>query len=81
MPSVLTSEFAGNTAIGELASNTAIGELWSPRTDGGVAVQVMLTIAVIAAAAWAVRRERSLVLLVVGLGLVVLGWYGVRSLH
>ncbi|MEM9517169.1 MAG: hypothetical protein AAGA42_20140 [Actinomycetota bacterium] len=59
----------------------AIGELWSPRTDGGVAVQVGLTIVVVAIAAWAVRRERSLVLLVVGAGLVLLGWYGVRSLH
>ncbi|MEO1058856.1 MAG: hypothetical protein AAFY28_18270 [Actinomycetota bacterium] len=64
-----------------LAVVLAVGELWSPRTDGGVAVQVALTIALVVVLAWAVRRERSLVLLVVGIGLVVLGWYGVRSLH
>jgi hypothetical protein len=59
----------------------SIGELWSPRTDAGVAVQVVITVLLVGALAWAVRRERSLVLLVVGVGMVVLAWYGVRALH
>lgn len=57
------------------------GELWSPRTDAGVLVQVVVTIAIVVGLAWLVRKERSLVLLVVGVGLVVLAWYGIRSLH
>ncbi|MEM8618315.1 MAG: hypothetical protein AAGF73_01205 [Actinomycetota bacterium] len=59
----------------------SIGELWSPRTDGGVALQVVVTIAIVAALAWTLRTERALVLLVTGIGCVVLGWYGIRSLH
>ena len=31
--------------------------------------------------ALAVRKETSLVLLVIGITLVVLGWYGIRGLH
>ncbi len=58
-----------------------LGELWSPRTDGGVAVQVAVTIVIIAALAWAVRRERALVLFVLGVGALVLAWYGARTLH
>lgn len=59
----------------------SLGELWSPRTDAGVAGQVVATILIVVAVVWAVRRERSLVLLVVGIGMVVLAWYGVRALH
>lgn len=59
----------------------ALGELWSPRTDGGVFVQVVVTIALVVVLAWAARREPSVVLLIVGIGMVVLAWYGIRSLH
>jgi hypothetical protein len=58
-----------------------VNDLWSPRTDAGVIAQVVITILIIAILTWAVRRERSLVLLVVGIGTVVLAWYGVRGLH
>ena len=59
----------------------AIGELWSPRTDGGVALQVVVTIALVATLVWFLRSERALVLLVIGTGCAVLGWYGIGSLH
>ncbi|MGA9277679.1 hypothetical protein [Ilumatobacter sp.] len=54
---------------------------WSPTTDAGVAVQVVVTILVALVIVALVREERSLVLLTVGVTLVILGWYGVRSLH
>ncbi len=54
---------------------------WSPATDTGVVVQVVATLLLGAAIAVAVRRERSLVLLVVGVTMIVLGWYGIRGLH
>ncbi|NND75517.1 MAG: hypothetical protein HKN44_10985 [Ilumatobacter sp.] len=59
----------------------ALGELWSPRTDGGVFVQVVVTIMLIGVLAWTARREGSVVLLIVGVGTVVLAWYGIRALH
>ena len=59
----------------------SIGDLWSPRTDDGVALQVVITVLSVGALAWVVRRERALLLLVVGVGMVVLAWYGVRALH
>lgn len=54
---------------------------WSPTTDLGVLVQVIVTLVVAVAALMVVRAERSLVLLVVGLTMVILGWYGIRGLH
>jgi len=58
-----------------------MGELWSPRTDAGVLAQVIVTLVVIVGLVWAVRREPSLVQLVVGVGMVLLAWYGIRGLH
>jgi len=58
-----------------------LGELWSPQTDGGVIVQVIATVTTVGCALWLVRRERALVQLVLGVGMVVLAWYGIRSLH
>lgn len=57
------------------------GSWWAPSTEAGVVVQVVITLAVAAAAIALVRREHSLVLLVVGLAAVALGWYGLRGLH
>lgn len=54
---------------------------WSPSTDLGVVVQVTATVAVAAVLLWFARRERSLVLLIVGASMVTLGWYGIRGLH
>lgn len=60
---------------------TLLGSWWSPDTDAGVAVQAAATIAVGVVLGFAVRKERSLVLLVIGITLVTLGWYGIRGLH
>jgi len=59
----------------------AVGEILLPRTDAGAFVQVLVVIALTAVAAVAVRRERSLVTLVIGVGMVVLGLIGMRALH
>lgn len=59
----------------------AIGELWSPRTDGGVLAQVIITILLVVGLAIVARKEPAIVQLIVGIGLVVLAWYGVRALH
>jgi len=64
-----------------ISTAVSIGELWSPQTDAGVVVQVLVTIALTAVALWLVRRERALVQLVLGIGMVVLAWYGVRAIH
>jgi hypothetical protein len=52
-----------------------------PRTDAGVAFQVVLVVALMLVTVVLVRRERSLVTFSVGVGLVVLGLMGVRALH
>ena len=60
---------------------TTIGSWWSPTTDRGVFIQVGVTLGIGLLLAVAVRRERSLVELVLGVTMVVLGWYGIRALH
>lgn len=52
-----------------------------PRTDQGVLAQLLLVIGVVVVVVVVVRRERSLVTLTVGAGLVVVGLMGVRGLH
>lgn len=54
---------------------------WFPETDAGVVIQVIVTVLVAIVIGIAVRREQSLVLLVVGITMVTLGWYGIRGLH
>lgn len=58
-----------------------LGSWWFPTTDAGVAVQVVVAILLGVSIGLLVRRERSLVLLVTGITLVLLGWYGIRGLH
>ena len=58
-----------------------IASWWSPTTDAGVLVQVIVTLLLGAGLTYAARRERSLVLLIVGTTMIVLGWYGIRGLH
>ncbi len=55
--------------------------MWSPQTDAGVVAQVIVTLVVFGLLVWLVRREKALVQLVVGLGIVVLAWYGFRTIH
>jgi hypothetical protein len=58
-----------------------IASWWFPTTDGGVVVQVIVTILLGVVLGVLVRKETSLVLLVIGITLVVLGWYGIRGVH
>jgi threonine/homoserine/homoserine lactone efflux protein len=55
--------------------------LWSPSTDLGALVQVIITLAITLGLAFAVRREKALVQLVIGIGMVVLAWFAFRTLH
>ncbi len=58
-----------------------IASWWFPETDAGVAVQVAVTLLIGIVIGAAVRKEPSLVLLVIGITLVTMGWYGIRGLH
>ena len=59
---------------------SAANEVLLPRTDAGALAQVIGVIAVTVVVALLVRRERSLVMLTVGIGMVVLGVMGLRAL-
>ncbi|MDW3213702.1 MAG: hypothetical protein R8G01_06895 [Ilumatobacteraceae bacterium] len=52
-----------------------------PASDRAAALQVAVMLAATAGAAWLPRRERALVLLAVGVGMVVLGLMAMRTLH
>lgn len=52
-----------------------------PKSDLTSAIQVIVVILVAAGATFLVRRERSLVLLTIGLGLTVVGLMSLRTLH
>lgn len=56
-------------------------DLVLPRTDGGVAVQLVIVTLVFATALWLVRGEREVRVLVIGLWLVSYGAMGIRALH
>lgn len=58
-----------------------VGDLWSPHTDAGVIAQIIVTLLVIIALSWFARRERAVVQLIIGVGMVVLAWYGIRAIH
>ncbi len=58
-----------------------LGSWWFPETDAGVVVQVIVTLVIALTIGVAVRKEPSLVLLVIGVTMVTLGWYGIRGLH
>jgi hypothetical protein len=52
-----------------------------PATDAGVLAQALGALAVFATALWFVRRNRDLVLFVVGLATMTAGLLGLRMLH
>ena len=58
-----------------------LGSWWFPETDAGVVVQAIVTLLMAIALGIAVRKEQSLVLLVIGVTLITMGWYGIRGLH
>lgn len=58
-----------------------VDDVLFPATDAGVVGQVLGVLAVTIALVWLVRRERSLVTLVIGVSLLLLGFFGLRGLH
>lgn len=58
-----------------------MSDLLHPSTDAGALIELVVTVAVATLVALLVRRERSLVLLVIGATLVILGSFGFRTLH
>ena len=56
-------------------------EIVTPRTDAGALSQVLLVAVVTVLLAVLVRRERALVLLVIGVGVGLLGVMSLRTLH
>jgi hypothetical protein len=56
-------------------------DLLLPRTDGGVYAQVLGLALGYGAVLWMVRRNRDLVIFVVGLAVFTAGLLGVRALH
>lgn len=60
---------------------SAANEVLLPRTDAGALAQVIGVFAVTVIAVVLVRRERSLVTLTIGVGMVLLGVMGLRTLH
>lgn len=58
-----------------------LADIVSPTTDGGVITQAIALVLVSTAASIAVRREKSLVLLIAGIAAVLLALIGVRGLH
>ena len=58
-----------------------IRDMLLPETDAGVAVQLALVIAAWGLGFWLVRRRSEFRLVVLGIGLVTLGFIGVRAIH
>jgi hypothetical protein len=58
-----------------------VRDLLFPRTDQGVAVQLLWVTLVASVVLVLVRRERALVTFTIGVTMVVLGLMGVRALH
>lgn len=56
-------------------------DLLLPRTDGGVLAQGVCIGVALGAVAFAVRRRSDLLLLVIGVSLLTLGFFGLRTLH
>jgi hypothetical protein len=58
-----------------------VREILLPHTEAGVLVQVLIVVALALVVAIAVRRERSLVSLTIGVATILLSLMGVRALH
>ncbi len=58
-----------------------MSDLLLPRTGAGAAAQLIAVVVFTVVGVVLVRRERALVLLVVGVGTVLAGLMGVRTLH
>lgn len=58
-----------------------IRDVLLPRTDAGVAAQIVTLVVATALAVVAVRRSREGLLLVIGLATLAAGFVGLRMLH
>ncbi len=58
-----------------------MSEVLFPRTDAGVLAQVVVVVAITVPALWAARRSKDAVALVLGLFLVIMAFFGLRTLH
>ncbi len=56
-------------------------DLLLPRTDAGVLVQIIVVTAVFALATIAMRRNRDVRILMIGMWVATYGFMGVRALH
>lgn len=58
-----------------------IREILLPRTDAGVAAQVVALAVVVTVGVVVLRRSREGLLVVIGAGALTLGFFGLRMLH
>ena len=56
-------------------------DLILPRTDAGVAVQLVVLVLAYLGAVALLRRQRDWLLLATGVAVLTLGFFGVRALH
>lgn len=68
-------------AVAAANESTPIRDILLPRSDRAALIQVVVVVCIIAAAVYFMRRERSLVLLSLGVGLTLLGLMAMRTLH
>ena len=62
-------------------ARTVVGRVLLPATDRVVVLQAVLAVVVFAWLGWRVRTRPEWRLVVIGSGLLVLGWFGVRAAH
>ncbi|MFW2333367.1 hypothetical protein [Ilumatobacter sp.] len=62
-------------------SSTPVRDVLLPGSDRTALIQVIVVIAATVAITYLVRRERSLMLLSIGVGMCVLGLMALRTLH
>lgn len=56
-------------------------EILLPRTDAGVLAQAAGAVVMFAGAGFAVRRQRDLLVFVVGLAVITAAWFALRTVH
>ncbi len=56
-------------------------DLLLPRTDAGVAVQLVVVVVAYALGAYLLRRQRDWLLLLTGVAVLTVSLFGVRALH
>ena len=64
-----------------IAGDTPIGDILLPHSDRTALIQVLVVLVITGLITWAVRSERVLVQLSLGVGSVLLGLMAMRTLH